>query len=250
MSLKLVAIGLVAGLFSALFGVGGGIVIVPLLILLLGLRRQGRHRHLAGGDRDHRARRHDPLRVRGPRRRRVRRARRPPGRRGCDHGHRDPAAHLGTRALARLRRPAHSPRRLAPRRMSATTVVARDPARLRRREPGRLLRRRRRDPVRADARRARPLPARRGGDVAARDPADGRRGHLAAAALRQRQLAHRARARPRLDRSAPPPESRSRPRSRRTCCGGSSRCCCSASPRNSHGGRVAMPRILLNHDGA
>jgi uncharacterized membrane protein YfcA len=35
-SLKLVAIGLVAGLFSALFGVGGGIVIVPLLILLAG----------------------------------------------------------------------------------------------------------------------------------------------------------------------------------------------------------------------
>jgi uncharacterized membrane protein YfcA len=34
--LKLVAIGLVAGLFSALFGVGGGIVIVPLLILLAG----------------------------------------------------------------------------------------------------------------------------------------------------------------------------------------------------------------------
>lgn len=34
--LKLIAIGLVAGLFSALFGVGGGIVIVPLLILVLG----------------------------------------------------------------------------------------------------------------------------------------------------------------------------------------------------------------------
>jgi uncharacterized protein len=34
--LKLVLIGLVAGLFSALFGVGGGIVIVPLLILVLG----------------------------------------------------------------------------------------------------------------------------------------------------------------------------------------------------------------------
>jgi len=31
--LKLSVIGLVAGLFSALFGVGGGIVIVPLLIL-------------------------------------------------------------------------------------------------------------------------------------------------------------------------------------------------------------------------
>jgi hypothetical protein len=30
---RLVAIGLVAGVFSALFGVGGGIVVVPLLIL-------------------------------------------------------------------------------------------------------------------------------------------------------------------------------------------------------------------------
>jgi uncharacterized membrane protein YfcA len=34
---RLVAIGLAAGTFSALFGVGGGIVAVPLLILLLGL---------------------------------------------------------------------------------------------------------------------------------------------------------------------------------------------------------------------
>ena len=32
--MQLVVIGLVAGLFSALFGVGGGIVIVPLLILV------------------------------------------------------------------------------------------------------------------------------------------------------------------------------------------------------------------------
>ena len=32
--MRLVGIGLVAGLFSALFGVGGGIVIVPLLILV------------------------------------------------------------------------------------------------------------------------------------------------------------------------------------------------------------------------
>ena len=32
--LRLVSIGLVAGFFSALFGVGGGIVVVPLLILL------------------------------------------------------------------------------------------------------------------------------------------------------------------------------------------------------------------------
>jgi uncharacterized membrane protein YfcA len=33
---RLVLIGLVAGFFSALFGVGGGILIVPLLILLAG----------------------------------------------------------------------------------------------------------------------------------------------------------------------------------------------------------------------
>jgi uncharacterized protein len=33
---RLVLIGLTAGFFSALFGVGGGIVIVPLLIVLLG----------------------------------------------------------------------------------------------------------------------------------------------------------------------------------------------------------------------
>ena len=30
------AIGLVAGFFSALFGVGGGVVVVPLLVILLG----------------------------------------------------------------------------------------------------------------------------------------------------------------------------------------------------------------------
>jgi len=33
---RLLAIGLLAGLFSALFGVGGGIVVVPLLILVAG----------------------------------------------------------------------------------------------------------------------------------------------------------------------------------------------------------------------
>ena len=36
--MRLVAIGLAAGIFSALFGVGGGIVVVPLLILLVGLQ--------------------------------------------------------------------------------------------------------------------------------------------------------------------------------------------------------------------
>src|SRR3954465_13103838 len=32
MSVRLLAIGLVAGVFSALFGVGGGIIVVPLLV--------------------------------------------------------------------------------------------------------------------------------------------------------------------------------------------------------------------------
>jgi uncharacterized protein len=32
---RLILIGLVAGFFSALFGVGGGVVIVPLLVLML-----------------------------------------------------------------------------------------------------------------------------------------------------------------------------------------------------------------------
>ena len=34
--MRLVVIGLVAGVFSAFFGVGGGIVIVPLLIMMCG----------------------------------------------------------------------------------------------------------------------------------------------------------------------------------------------------------------------
>ena len=38
--MRLVAIGLLAGLFSALFGVGGGIVVVPLLILAAKFRER------------------------------------------------------------------------------------------------------------------------------------------------------------------------------------------------------------------
>jgi uncharacterized membrane protein YfcA len=36
--MRLVLIGLVAGVFSALFGVGGGVVIVPLLLFVCGWR--------------------------------------------------------------------------------------------------------------------------------------------------------------------------------------------------------------------
>lgn len=38
--MRLAAIGLVAGFFSALFGVGGGIVIVPLLVLWAGWQQR------------------------------------------------------------------------------------------------------------------------------------------------------------------------------------------------------------------
>ena len=39
---KCIAIGLLAGLFSGLFGVGGGTVIVPLLVLLCGFDQRDR----------------------------------------------------------------------------------------------------------------------------------------------------------------------------------------------------------------
>ena len=44
---RLVAIGVVAGIFSSLFGVGGGIVVVPLLILALHWERSATATSLA-----------------------------------------------------------------------------------------------------------------------------------------------------------------------------------------------------------
>ena len=64
-AVRLVLIGLVAGFFSALFGVGGGIVVVPLLILLARLPGAAGDGDVARGDRRDRGRRDDL--VRGPR---------------------------------------------------------------------------------------------------------------------------------------------------------------------------------------
>ena len=38
--MRLVVIGLAAGFFSALFGIGGGVVIVPLLVLMVGFEER------------------------------------------------------------------------------------------------------------------------------------------------------------------------------------------------------------------
>ena len=67
-TLQLAAIGTAAGVFGGLFGVGGGIVIVPLLVLWLGYERARGDRHLAGRDRpDRRGRgRRAPGRLREP----------------------------------------------------------------------------------------------------------------------------------------------------------------------------------------
>ena len=52
--LKLAAIGTAAGAFSGMFGVGGGTVIVPLLILWFGYGERRRDRHQPRRDRRHR----------------------------------------------------------------------------------------------------------------------------------------------------------------------------------------------------
>ena len=54
MTARLVLIGLVAGVFSTLFGVGGGIVVVPLLIALAAFPHSRRRGDLTRSDRRHR----------------------------------------------------------------------------------------------------------------------------------------------------------------------------------------------------
>ena len=182
--LKLLAIGLAAGFFGAIFGVGGGIVIVPLLASAARVRPAQRGRDVARCDPRlvGRGRGHIRLPRRGQGR--CRRARRHSGDVRRDRGHDAAAAHSGAAALVRLRAAPGGRRREAARMTIA--LVRRD--RRGRRCPRRALRCRRRDHLRPDARaRARADPAARGGVVAARDPADGDRGHVATEALRERR---------------------------------------------------------------
>ena len=192
--MRLIGIGLVAGFFSALFGVGGGLVAVPLLIMVAALPPHAATATSLGAigitalDGD------GPVcRPGRSRRGRLRAARRASRRRRGGARHEPAAAHLGPGARARVRSvtrrgcavaaPVRSGgsgrdgtrrrRRLADRRRAR--------ARPRGGRPRRSLRDRRRAALRADAHLARPRSARGGGDVAARDPADGRRRRVAAA---------------------------------------------------------------------
>ena len=168
-TLQLAVIGTAAGLFSGLFGVGGGTVIVPLLILLARLRGARGDGHVAARDR-----------ASSPRA--APRCRRGYGNVDVQEGllvglpavvgvlggtalqQRVPA---GARISLRLRRAA---RRRRGRACSSDGRRARPGARRRGRRRRRDARRRRRRAVRARAdARARPRPARGGGDVAAGD---------------------------------------------------------------------------------
>ena len=53
----LAGVGVAAGFLSALFGVGGGVIVVPALVLLLGFDPKTATGDLARSDRRHRARR-------------------------------------------------------------------------------------------------------------------------------------------------------------------------------------------------
>ena len=84
--MKLALIGLVAGFMSALFGVGGGLVVVPLLILLLAYTPHVATATSLAAIGDHRARRHDHVRDRRRGRPGLRAARRPARGRGATVG--------------------------------------------------------------------------------------------------------------------------------------------------------------------
>ena len=125
--LRLVLIGLVAGLFSALFGVGGGIVIVPLLILLAGFRERPAMATSLAAIGDHGARGRDRCTAfEGQRPGRLRRARRAAGARsGPSRARRSSSAspvRWLTFAFAVLLAVVAD---LAARLVSATTIVAR-----------------------------------------------------------------------------------------------------------------------------
>ena len=189
----LAAIGTAGGVFSGLFGVGGGVVIVPAARPVARLRRARGHGHLAGRDRDHRGgRRRRPRRLR-QRARRGGPARRDPG------GRRRPARHLAAAArpgpvdLAALRRCCSS--RVAIDLLIGPLigailfgVLAGVVAGMLGIGGGALF-------VPGARALPRPQPPRRGGDLAAGDHPRRARRRLAPAPLRQRAAARRRRAR-------------------------------------------------------
>ena len=123
-AVRYLVIGLVAGLFSALFGVGGGIVVVPLLILLAHFAERPAMATSLAAVGLIAARRRGQLRI--PRRGQARRrgGRRPAGRARRGLRHRPAAAAAGAHALARLRRAPGRHRDLAARLMWTLALAA------------------------------------------------------------------------------------------------------------------------------
>ena len=239
--LMLAGVGVASGFLSALFGVGGGVIVVPALVLLLRFDSKAATGHLARCDRHHGPRGHVLLLALRPRPLGLGRARRPPGSGRLDRGRAAPAAPLLDGAHPALR-PLHRRSRGRPLpRMSTTTVDPRARARLRRRRALRPLRRGRGHPLRPDARaRRRAQPARRPGDLARGDDPGRRLRRLAAAQGGERPLEGRSRRRRRLGagrRSGAPPWRR---RWTTICCGACLRSSCSSSPRSFSGRPAAV----------
>ena len=157
-------------LFSALFGVGGGIVIVPLLLLVAAFGpREATATSLGAIVITALGRRRSSTPPHGKVHVGLCRARRSPGdgRRAASARQPSSASPAAGPDVA-FARPPRGCRRLADRRMSTTTIVLAVVPRSRCRRDVRPLRRRWGDPLRPDARRARPRSGRGGRDVAAR----------------------------------------------------------------------------------
>ena len=213
--MRLIAIGIVAGVFSALLGVGGGLIAVPLLILFAHVPERAATATSLGAIGITALAGVIAFAYRGEVELRVRGARRASGRRR--RLSRNDAAAADHDAASDLRLRAFSSPASASGSSSRDDVHhrSRNRPRPRRRRDVRALRSGGWDPLRPDARRARARADRGPGDLAAGDPADGCRGRGEPAPLREPSRPNRARRRSSLRcwewSSAPG----SRPRSRR-----------------------------------